>query len=993
MTKRKTSKKTSKPKEKKTKVRRQEATSSPTRGGTRNRKTGARRTPSIDTSSDSEEGSSRIPSIRKLPKPDLSKLTPPKLSVPKFSLPDIKFEFNPRRKALILGFVLLALTLLLVLGLFSTNRGVITGGAITFLWSFFGWGMPVAIIAIVLLGFWLLSWGLGNSPEFPVVRVLGGVVLFGTFETFITLISVLRDNGTNTFESVLAAQTGGGWIGYLSAQSMMGAIGLLGTVFVLCIIGMVSAVLVSGMRWQDIGLMFQPEAVPPRVEGTAEQPPLPFLQRLREAAGAGTSEPAVQDDLDDLSEEDEVLPWVEPTPPQSAEAVAEPTAVPEPQKSKRRGRRANKEKNEVAEMAPAQPTAAPAPLVLGRGSPQNNPTISGNMDDNTPAPSWQLPSLEETLQNGGEQSTDDTHIHKQVLIIEETLTGFGAPVQVVDIKQGPTIIQYCVEPQYLVQKSGKRTKVKVGKIASLADDLALALAARSVRVQAPVPGKAYVGIEVPNESKAVVSLRDVMESKDFAKVSKKAPLTIGLGEDVSGQPLSIDLAKMPHMLIAGATGSGKSVCINALIACLLLQNTPEQLQMVMVDPKRVELTGYNGIPHLAAPVVVDMERVTGTLQWALREMDNRYKQFANVGARNITEYNKMMTRQKKRNYPFIVIIIDELADLMMLAPDETEKSIARLAQMARATGIHMILATQRPSVDVVTGLIKANFPARVAFAVASSTDSRVVLDTTGAERLLGQGDMLFQSPDAPAPVRMQGCFVSDEELNVVIDYWKAEKRRAMGQTDDGRQVNRLSAATERVSKSALDHDIWDVDSEEEKRRKEVALKQIKKDSAERAPYIPTPHTQEIRPLAKSAPKPKAKPETKPAEPVVAETPKVVESGGETAVEPAVEAKPSAWSTESEHQPPLWAELRDEVELAQEEAIYEQQTFHDDLWDDAVAFVQSSNKASVSLLQRKFRIGYTRSARLIDRMEEEQIIGPPTGNSKAREVMFSGNEEE
>ena len=1004
MAKRKKKSTTSK-KAKKT-VRRQNASTPTTRGGTRNRKgrgsdnDSHSSIPDIPNFDSFPEPSSHGRSIRKLPKPNLSSLPSlPKLSVPKFKKPklkkpNIKFSFNPHRKALILGLVLILITLLVTLALFSTNRGLITGNVIDFLWSLFGWGMPVSLLATIGLGFWLVSWGLKNAQEFPIVRVLGGLALFFTFETFMTLITVLRDNGVNTFDAVLQAQLGGGWLGYLAAQTMLETIGVVGAVFVLCIIGIGSAVFVSGMSWQDVSLMFQPKpaATIPAITGTAKQPPLPFLQRFRQKESAPPTGAPVTERQNAYPPEttgDEVLPWVEPAAPAGTpdlpiegegEGEGENEAKREkakPEKKNRLSRRGRKAKK--AEQTPeAEPPVAPEPLVLGRA-----PQVQTAPD--TPAPSWERPTLE-ILRRGSEQSTDDTYIHQQALIIEETLTGFGAPAQVVGFNKGPTIVQYCVEPKYLVQKSGKRTKVKVGKIASLADDLSLALAARSVRIQAPVPGKGYVGIEVPNESKALVSLRDVMESKAFNKIGKKTTLTIGLGEDVSGQSMSIDLAKMPHMLIAGATGSGKSVCINALIACLLLQNSPEQLQLVMVDPKRVELTGYNGIPHLAAPVVVDMERVTGTLQWALREMDNRYKQFANIGVRNITEYNKTMKRQKKKSYPFVVIIIDELADLMMLAPDETEKSIARLAQMARATGIHMILATQRPSVDVVTGLIKANFPARIAFAVASSTDSRVVLDSTGAERLLGQGDMLFQSPDAPAPVRMQGCFVSDEELNDVIEYWKNEKRRAMGMTEEGRQVHLRKAATEKVSKSALNHDIWDVDPAEEKRRKDAALAQIKKDSAERAPYIPTAHTQEFRPLSKPAVKEKAKSTPKPKQEPESVKPSAtaVPMKTEKPADPEPTTKPNP-----EYQPPLWEELREEVELAQEEAIYDKNTFHDDLWDEAVEFVQTNNKASISLLQRKYRIGYTRAARLIDRMEEEQIIGPPTGNSKARVVAFSG----
>jgi S-DNA-T family DNA segregation ATPase FtsK/SpoIIIE len=344
-------------------------------------------------------------------------------------------------------------------------------------------------------------------------------------------------------------------------------------------------------------------------------------------------------------------------------------------------------------------------------------------------------------------------------------------------------------------------------------------------------------------------------------------------------------------LIAGTTGSGKSVCVNAIVACLLLQNTPETLKLVMVDPKRVELTGYNGIPHLVAPVVVDLERVVGTLQWAMREMDNRYKRLADLGVRNINEYNRKVSGNGQEPMPFIVIVIDELADLMMLSPDETERGITRLAQMARATGIHMVIATQRPSVDVVTGLIKANFPARIAFAVASSTDSRVILDTTGAERLLGQGDMLFQSPDAAAPIRMQGCFVSEGELNKLIKYWQSAVRFS-------------SVAPAESAEAGVVADQHEADEDA-----------------------------------------------------------------------AAEADSDA---EEPVQQPLWEEMQAKEEEAKK--------YEDELLPDAIAMVRQLGKASTSLLQRRFRIGYTRAARMMDVMEEDGIIGPPTGTSKAREVL-------
>ncbi len=376
--------------------------------------------------------------------------------------------------------------------------------------------------------------------------------------------------------------------------------------------------------------------------------------------------------------------------------------------------------------------------------------------------------------------------HDRGRIIEETLASFGAPAHIVEIHRGPTVTQYGVEPEFIENRAG-RMRVRVSKIVGLADDLALALAAPRIRIQAPVPGRNYVGIEVPNAEISRVTLREVMETEGFQKL--RSPLRFALGKDVAGKPMSYDLTGMPHLMIAGTTGSGKSVCVNAILCTLLMNNTPIDLRLVLVDPKRVELTGYNGIPHLLAPVVVETERVVGALQWMLREMDNRYRKFSQSGVRNIAEYN---AKNAADHLPYLVVVIDELADLMLMAPEETERSITRLAQLARATGIHIIIATQRPSTDVLTGLIKANLPARIAFAVASNVDSRVILDQPGAERLLGRGDMLFQAPDASAPVRLQGVYVSESEIQRLVDYWRlAAAQVPISQSVSGAPVDAL----------------------------------------------------------------------------------------------------------------------------------------------------------------------------------------------------------
>ena len=483
---------------------------------------------------------------------------------------------------------------------------------------------------------------------------------------------------------------------------------------------------------------------------------------------------------------------------------------------------------------------------------------------------WRLPPVAEILEESLDQEISQAEIRKRVKIIEETLVSLGVPAKVIEVNQGPVITQFGVEPGFVEGRGGRRMKVKVSKISALADDLALALAASPVRIEAPVPGRSIVGIEVPNAELTLVALRGVMESEALKKLKSK--LAISLGRDVSGEPIVADLRAMPHLLIAGATGSGKSVCINSIIACLLCNNTPDDLKLLMIDPKRVELTNFNGIPHLLTPVVVDLERVVGSLQWVTRQMDQRYKKLARAEVRNIEEYNKRVSAWGESRLPYLVVFVDELADLMMLAHDEVERSLCRIAQMARATGIHLVIATQRPSVNVVTGLIKANFPARISFAVTSQVDSRVVLDMGGAERLLGRGDMLYMSSDSSQLVRLQGCFVSDRELDRLVHYWKGTEAGAS---------------------------------------------------------VPT----------------------------------------------------SLYRADDVIQPPLWEEMRAKEKEARR---------GDDLLAEAIAMVRKHDRASISLLQRRLRIGYSRAARLIDLLEEQGVVGPERGAGRSREVL--GGEE-
>lgn len=375
-------------------------------------------------------------------------------------------------------------------------------------------------------------------------------------------------------------------------------------------------------------------------------------------------------------------------------------------------------------------------------------------------PNWKPPSLE--LLEATNTKADAGNIKDNAAIIQNTLSSFGIDVAMGEVNIGPTVTQYTLKPA---------PGVKLNKIAALDHNLALSLSASGVRVEAPIPGKGVVGIEVPNKSASTVRMRDIMASDEFK--ASKSPLTIVLGRDVSGAPALADLDKMPHLMIAGSTGSGKSVMINDLLTSLLYRNSPADLKLILVDPKRVELNLYNDIPHLLTPVIVDPEKCISALKWAVAEMERRYRLLADLGKRNIQEYNQA---KKEEGMPFIVVVIDELADLMAIAAHDVEGVIVRLAQMARATGIHLVLATQRPSVDVITGLIKANIPARVAFTVASQVDSRTILDQAGAEKLLGRGDMLFASPEHIKPRRIQGAFMSEKETRAITDYLREARQ-------------------------------------------------------------------------------------------------------------------------------------------------------------------------------------------------------------------------
>jgi S-DNA-T family DNA segregation ATPase FtsK/SpoIIIE len=759
--------------------------------------------------------------------PSRRRKTPQK---PKRSLPKISLTLDQWLD--LAGLVLLLLALLTFLSFLST-QGTLTGWWLGVLRSIFGWGVFAAPLGLAAIGLWLILRRFEDKrPQIEPEVVIGIVLAFLTALASIHLLAgVFYDE---ELQALADEGLGGGYVGLVLGRLLLDAVGSWGTVVMLLALWVIAFVFALGVSVvelaQSIGHTWA------WVRGRGPLRPEPGGQPELIINTPGTK-----------STKSQPVEKEEPNPSGPAPARSEPS--PQPAKS-------------------AKPSGLPSTPSTGPIFPRTH-IIGGQK-------TWQLPALDEVFESGGEQELSESEIRERAQIIETTLRSFGVPGRVTEVNRGPVITQFGVEPGFVEGRGGKKTKVKVSRIAALADDLALALAAPRIRIETPVPGKSMVGIEVPNAEVALVALRDVIETDRFQKLRKKSPLPLALGQDVSGRGVVTDLTAMPHLLIAGATGSGKSVCVNAILACLLSFNTPDQLKLILVDPKRVELVPYNGTPHLLVPVVVDLERVVSTLQWVTREMDIRYRKFAKMGARNIADYNQRVASKTKEDpdqqpLPYIVVVIDELADLMMLSPDETERTVCRLAQMARATGIHLIIATQRPSVDVVTGLIKANFPARISFAVASSVDSRVVLDTTGAERLLGRGDMLYMSPQSGAPMRLQGVFVSDEELHRLVRHWKGVRGAAGGE--------------------------------------------------------------------------------------------------EAQAEPMV-------------QQPLFEEMRQAMDQEQPGDV---------LLDNAVEVVQEAGRASISLLQRRLRIGYTRAARLIDLMEEKGIVGPAVGGSYAREVLADKQE--
>jgi DNA segregation ATPase FtsK/SpoIIIE, S-DNA-T family len=649
------------------------------------------------------------------------------------------------------AFVLLLLAIISVIALFAPDAGAIVRPWHDVLSSSLGWG--IAFAAPLLAGFALMLW----MKTMPAERWMAatGAALFA-----LALLGMFHLSVGGAPEAVETGQ-GGGAIGFAVSALLTGAVGTAGAWVVLALMVVVGLLLYFNMTIGDLVAAYlagrddrqereadearraagrnprvdEARGRQPATDPAATRPGL--IDRMRERlAGSG----AMDDEPPVILRRERPLAGANGAarPPTTLMPSSADELVPHPVT-------AELEHTEEAHLA----EAAAADAVDAALEPVER--------------AWELPGLE-LLTNAPESSAAQMDLTAKGQRIRETLAHFGIGVKVARIQEGPVVTQYALDVE---------PGIKLSRIEGLSDNLALALAARSIRIEAPIPGEPYVGVEIPNSAFDLVTLKEVLASRIHVEASKKSKLAFALGQDVAGQPFSADLAKMPHLLIAGATGSGKSVCVNAIIDSFLMNATPAEVKLILIDPKRVELAQYKGIPHLLCEVIVDNDKAVNALKWTVGTMESRYAEFAARGVRNIGGYNEAL-RPGEPRMPYVVIIIDELADLMMVSAYEVEATITRIAQLARATGIHLVVATQRPSVQVITGLIKANIPSRIAFAMTSGIDSRTILDTTGAEDLLGRGDMLYQPIDAPRAVRLQGVLVTDPEIESLARHWRAQ---------------------------------------------------------------------------------------------------------------------------------------------------------------------------------------------------------------------------
>ena len=649
----------------------------------------------------------------------------------------------------------------------------------TLLFDVLGWAaflVPLALAAIAL-ELWF-----GFVRRDMILPIVGGIVVL------VALLGLtrhyVRDDVAGGYVGGAVAKAAAGLFGQIGAPIALGALVLIGVV-IAANRTLVDMLLPAWRRRESFAGTLRPGTLIP--------------------GGTASRFDRIADDFEEETPPKINLPEDRPRRPAPAAPAPKPSLRADPQPQPAGGPPGARGPSEPVPPAMEASTALQKErqpfAVSTTGLPSAAVAAEGVLHADPPENVWTLPSID-LLEEGSAARSGKDEVLRNTRVIEEALANFDITAKVVEVSVGPVVTRYELKPA---------PGIKLSRIESLADDLALALAARSLRIEAPIPGKSVVGIEIPNLAIGLVSLRDVAQSAEFRGGASK--LTVALGRDVAGSPIVTDLARLPHLLIAGQTGSGKSVCINSIICSVLLQATPDEVRLVLADPKRVELTGFNGIPHLVVPVVTDHDKILNALYWAMGEMDRRYRLFARSSARNIEKYNE--TRSGADRIPYVVLIIDELADLMMSAPIQVEKAITRISQLARATGIHLVVATQRPSVDVITGLIKANIPARVAFATASAVDSRTILDMTGAEKLLGRGDMLWLPPDSPKPTRAQGVFVSDGEIELVTRHWKQQraprydlsiledKERAQVRDDGGDEIDddRYEEAVEIVTRA------------------------------------------------------------------------------------------------------------------------------------------------------------------------------------------------
>lgn len=674
-------------------------------------------------------------------------------------------ELRPEHQRELLALTLITIALCTLIFAVTGNMGGVGDVYVQFLQQAFGSGALIVPLLMGILGGAILVQERLRDTSYTDAQLLGTFIVMG-------MLLAMLEFPAHSIDIALRSNEGGGVVGYGLVVVLDSAIGRPAAMLVVLMVMVAGFLLMFNVTLRDVVVQMASALhyVRSLVWSRSDQ-----AHGAEPGDGAGllsqkhhrTTRPGAEGD----TEHDKIVHTpiaVRPTRaslferPESKLRGSSSTTTPPANTSTTAAASANK------------PAAESTPDPTAPDSATNQPPLQAEqhtlpLTESGDAPvihrAWPLPSIDlldmpvETRVNNDEKDKERSLIAR---LIEETLESFKVQVQVVGCNPGPAVTQFELQPA---------VGVKISKITTLEKDLALALAAPSIRIQAPIPGKAVIGVEIPNSVIALVTLREVIDSEEFHR--SKGKLKLPLGKDVSGAPVIADMTRMPHLLVAGSTGSGKSVCVNAFLCGLLLRHTPEELRIILVDPKMVELVVYNRIPHLLSPVVTEVERVVPTLKWATREMERRYKIFARHSCRNLESYRQLVQKRADLEpMPYILIVIDELADLMMMAPDDVETQVCRLAQMARATGIHLIIATQRPSVDVITGLIKANFPSRIAFAVTSQTDSRVILDTPGAERLLGRGDMLYMAADAAKLVRIQGTYVSDHEVEQIVSFWR-----------------------------------------------------------------------------------------------------------------------------------------------------------------------------------------------------------------------------